>query len=561
MQKPWLKHYDGGVPADLQYPEVPVWKLLHDAAKKYPDNVALEFLGFSMGYRTLWESVMKFAGALKTQGLQPGDRVAIMLPNCPQFVIAFYGTLVAGGICVNINPLYTPRELRQQLADSGAQTLVILDMLWPRFAEIEQEVPVSQVFTTGVQDYLPFPKNLLFPLKARREKRWVNLPAHPKRSDFKSALKTASAIQEPHQAKPDDVALLQYTGGTTGVSKGAMLSHRNLVANTWQSKVWGGASIQALEGKGVMLGAIPFFHVYGMTVAMNYGLSSGYKVVLLPRPEVKPCIEAIEKHGVTHFPGAPTLYIGFNNFPGIENRKVGSVKICISGSAALPIEVTKKFEQLTGGKLVEGYGLTEAAPSTHCNPLLGERKIGSVGLPMPGIEAKIVDENLQEIATGEVGELAIRGDNVMLGYWQRPEETNKTLKIDWLLTGDMARMDEDGYFYIVDRKKDVVIAGGYNIYPREIEEVLFTHPAIAEAAVVGIPDEYRGETVAAFIVLRPGQTLSQEELDKFCRANLAAFKVPRLYEFKTELPKTAVGKVLRRELRDAAIKAREKVGS
>jgi long-chain acyl-CoA synthetase len=556
--KPWLKHYDKGVPADVQFPEVPLWRLLADSVQKYPDNVALEFMGKVMGYRQLWESVLKFAGALKAQGVQPGDRVAIMLPNCPQFVIAFYGTLAAGGICVNVNPLYTPRELRHQLSDAGAETLVILDLLWPRYAEIEEEVPVKRVFTTGIQDYLPFPKNLLFPLKARREKRWVNLPQHPKRLDFSKALRNAAPVAEPYPAKPDEVALLQYTGGTTGLSKGAMLTHRNLVANTYQSLAWGGDEVKELKGKGVMLGAIPFFHVYGMTVGMNYGLAGGYKIVLLPRPEVKPCIEAIEKHGVTHFPGVPTLYIGFINFPGIEKRKVGTVRVCISGSAALPVEVAKKFEALTGGKLVEGYGLTEAAPCTHCNPLWGLRKMGSIGIPMPGIDAKVLDENLHELPPGEVGELAVRGPNIMLGYWQRPDETAKTIKIDWLLTGDMARMDEDGYFYIVDRKKDMIIAGGYNIYPHEVEEVLFAHPGVAEAAVVGLPDEYRGETVAAFIVPKPGVTLTAEELDKYCRENLAAYKVPRIYEFRSELPKSAVGKVLRRELRETALK-RQKV--
>lgn len=553
MQKSWLQHYDAGVPADIQYPQVPLWKLLADAAKKFPDNVALEFLGSNMGYRALWDNVQRFAGALKANGLQPGDRVAIMLPNCPQFVVAFYGTLAAGGVCVNVNPLYTPRELRHQLKDAGAETLVILDMLWPRYAEVEGEVPVKRVYTTGIQDYLPFPKNLLFPLKMRREKRWVNLPAHPKRTDFKAALKASAPIAQPHQSQPDDLALLQYTGGTTGVSKGAMLSHRNLVSNTFQSLAWSPES-RAMEGKGVMLGAIPFFHVYGMTVSMSYGLTLGYKIVMLPRPEVGPCVEAIEKHAVTHFPGVPTLYVGFNNFPGIEKRKIGSVKVCNSGSAPLPLEVIEQFERLTGGKIVEGYGLTEAAPCTHCNPVNGLRKKGSIGLPMSGIDAKVLDEDLRELPPGEVGELALRGDNIMMGYWGRPEETAKTIKIDWLLTGDMAKVDEDGYFYIVDRKKDMIIAGGYNIYPREVEEVLYAHPAVQEAAVIGVPDAYRGESVAAFVVFKPGQSATKEDLDKFCRENLAAYKIPRSYEFRSELPKSAVGKVLRRELRELIAK-------
>jgi len=558
MQRPWLKHYDSGVPGDLQYPEVPLWKLLEQTAGKHPDHIALDFLGHTMKYKDLWNSALRFAAALKSNGVEPGDRVAIMLPNSPQFVIAFYGTLLAGGVCVNVNPLYTPRELRHQLNDAGATILVILDLLWPRYAEVENEVPIKQVFTTGIQDYLPFPKNILYPVKARREKHWVNLPNHPRRQDFKKLLKANGPLAQPHSAKPDELALLQYTGGTTGVAKGAMLSHRNLVANTYQLMGWS-ADSKKLEGKGVMLGAIPFFHVYGMTCAMNFGVALGYKIVLLPRPEVKPSIEAIEKHGVTHFPGVPTLYVGFNSFPGIEKRKLDTVKICNSGAAPLPLEVAQRFETLTGGHLVEGYGLTEAAPVTHSNPLLGQRRKGSVGLPMPGVEAKVLDDNLHELPPGEVGELAVRGPNVMMGYWNRPDETNKAIKIDWLLTGDMARMDEDGFFYIVDRKKDMIIASGFNVYPREIEEVLYTHPAIQEAAVLGVPDEYRGETVVAFIVLKAGKTTSKEELDKFCRESLAAYKVPRVYEFRTELPKTMVGKVLRRELREGYLK--QKVGA
>ncbi|WP_018467255.1 long-chain-fatty-acid--CoA ligase [Calidithermus timidus] len=557
MAKPWLAHYDPGVPEHITYPETPLWHLLEQSAQKYPNNVALEFMGYTLKYEQLWESVRHFGQALRSLGMQEGERVAIMLPNSPQFVIAFYGTLAAGGICVNVNPLYTPRELKHQLNDSGAETLVILDLLWPRYAEIAGEVGVKRVITTGLQDYLPFPKNLLFPIKARREKRWVKLPPDPKRHSFKALLKSNPPLEHPHNSKPDDVALLQYTGGTTGLAKGAMLSHRNLVANTYQAIAW--YPVKELEGKGVMLGAIPFFHVYGMTVAMNYGIAEGYKIVLLPRPEVGPCVEAIEKHSVTHFPGVPTLYVGFNNFPGIERRKVGTVKVCISGSAALPIEVAKRFEELTGGKLVEGYGLTEASPCTHCNPVMGKRKMGSIGLPMSGVEAKIVGPDLQELPPGEVGELAVRGPNVMLGYWNRPEETAKAIVIDWLLTGDIARMDEEGYFYIVDRKKDMIIAGGYNIYPREVEEVLYAHPAVQEAAVIGVPDAYRGETVAAYVVLKPGQSVTQEELDRYCRANLAAYKVPRIYEFRESLPKSMVGKVLKRELREQI--AQEKVSS
>ena len=302
----------------------------------------------------------------------------------------------------------------------------------------------------------------------------------------------------------------------------------------------------------MVLGAIPFFHVYGMTVAMNLALLGGAKLVLLPRPEIKAIVEAIEKHQVTLFPGVPTLYVAFNNFPGIERRDLKSVRACISGSAPLPLEVAERFERLTGAKLVEGYGLTEASPVTHCNPLYGERRLGSVGLPFPGVDAKVVDEEGRELPPGEVGELAVKGPNVMKGYWNRPEETQKTLKDGWLFTGDLAKMDQDGYFYLVDRKKDMIIAGGYNIYPREVEEVLYQHEAVQEAAVVGVPDPYRGETVAAFLVLKPEYQgkVSEKDIERFCRQNLAAYKVPRIIQFRESLPKSSVGKILRRELRE-----------
>ncbi|TBH20675.1 long-chain-fatty-acid--CoA ligase [Thermus thermamylovorans] len=547
--KPWLAHYDPGVPAEIEVPHKPLWRFLEESAERFPGNVALEFLGKTLTYAELWDKSRRFAGGLKALGVRPGDRVAIMLPNSPQFVIAFYGALLAGGVGVNVNPLYTPRELRHQLVDSGSETLIILDHLLPRFLEVERETPVKRTVVTGIKDFLPFPKNLLYPLKARKDKLPLGFPKKEGFHAFADLLKGEPAT--PHPADPEDLALLQYTGGTTGISKGAMLTHRNLVANVLQIDAWD-ASARELLGKGVMLGALPFFHVYGMTVAMNYGLFSGYKIVLLPRPEIRAIVEAIERHGVTHFPGVPTLYVAFNNFPGVEGKNVKSVRICLSGAAPLPVEVAKRFEEITGARLIEGYGLSEASPVTHSNPVLGEVKKGSIGMPLPSIEAKVVDEEGKEVPLGEVGELAVRGPNVMKGYWNRPEETAKALKDGWLLTGDLARMDEDGYFYIVDRKKDMIIAGGYNIYPREVEEVLYAHPAVQEAAVVGVPDPYRGETVAAFVVLKEEHRgkVGKEDLVAFCRENLAAYKVPRILEFRESLPKTSVGKILRRELRD-----------
>ena len=547
MERPWYAHYDEGVPREVDYPEVPLYELMRRTAEANPEKQALDFMGRRMSYGRLWEETRRFARALQDLGVQPGDRVAIMLPNSPQFVIAFYGALLAGAVAVNTNPLYTPRELSHQLRDAGAETLVILDLLWPRYAEVADEVPVKRVITTGLQDYLPFPKNWLFPLKAKKEGRWVNLPRDPKRHDWKRLLQAPPSPKE-HPIQTDDLALLQYTGGTTGVSKGAMLTHRNLISNVYQVDAWEPGQVWK---NGVMLSVIPFFHVYGMTVSMNYSVMRGMKMVLLPRFEIAEVVSAIEKHRVTHFPGVPTMYVAFNTFPGIENRNIRTIKVCLSGAAPLPVEVATKFEELTGAKLVEGYGLTEAAPVTHCNPLYGERKVGSIGLPFPSVDAYCADPEGRPLPPGEAGELVVKGPNVMLGYWNRPEETAQTLKDGWLFTGDVARMDEEGFFYIVDRKKDMIIAGGYNIYPREVEEVIYQHPAVKEAAVVGVPDAYRGETVKAFVVLKEGYAgeVGEDELRAFAKERLAAYKVPKLWEFRDDLPKTAVGKILRRMLR------------
>ena len=541
-EKPWLAHYDPGVPPEIQVPDIPLWRFLEESARRFPQNVALEFLGKTLSYQELWGRARRVAQGLKDLGVRPGDRVAIMLPNSPQFVIAFYGTLLAGGVGVNTNPMYTPRELHHQLRDAGARFLVILDQLLPRYLEVKGEVPVEKVVRTGIQDYLPFPKNLLYPLLLRRK---GEAPKALEGLPWRAFLRPGTPRPVPLDL--DDLALLQYTGGTTGLAKGAMLTHRNLSANALQVRAW---IPDFREGEEVVLGAIPFFHVYGMTVAMNYGLFSGYKIVLLPRPEIKAIVEAIEKHQVTHFPGVPTLYVAFNNFPGIEKRNVKSIRICLSGAAPLPVEVAKRFEELTGARLIEGYGLSEASPVTHSNPVLGLIKKGSIGMPFPGVDAKVVDEEGKELPPGEVGELAVKGPNVMKGYWNRPEETQKTLKDGWLFTGDLAKMDEDGYFYIVDRKKDMIIAGGYNIYPREVEEVLYQHEAVQEAAVVGVPDPYRGETVAAFLVLKPEYQgkVSEKDIERFCRQNLAAYKVPRIIQFRESLPKSSVGKILKREL-------------
>jgi long-chain acyl-CoA synthetase len=563
MSQPiWFQKYEPGVPRELIYPNAPLSQLLEGAAKRHPKRTAIEFLGFTMTYAELLTQASKFAAALQAQGVSKGERVAIMLPNCPQFVIAFFGTMLAGAIAVNTSPLYVARELEHQLQDSGATTLVMLNLFFPRFEEIQTRVPTKRVIVTGIQDCLRFPKNMLYPIKAKREGSWVDV--HPRVSnDSSGGTSTVTMwknfLEHKHElarvdVQPDDIALLQYTGGTTGTPKAAMLSHRNLMANVAQAAAWNPG---LKDGEEIMLGVIPFFHVYGMTAAMNLAVKNAATMVLLPRFQVKDVLETIQKHKPTLFPGVPTMYVAINNFADVKKYDLSSIKVCISGAAPLPLEVSHTFEKLTRGRLVEGYGLTESSPITHVNPVFGERREGCIGLPLPGIQCRIVDANGNSLPQGEVGELAIQGPNIMLGYWRKPEETNKCIleSLDggqtpgrWLLTGDMARMDADGYFSIVDRKKDMIDASGFNVYPREVEEVLYTHEAVQEVVVAGIPDAYRGETVKAFVVLKEGQTLTEAELIEFARGKMSAYKIPRAIEFRSELPKTLIGKILRRTL-------------
>lgn len=543
----WHNKYPKEVPQSINYEDQTLHGLLKDTYEKSPSKYATYFFGKQMTYAELYQSSCKFANALMDAGLQKGDRVSIMLPNCPQAVIAYYGTLMAGGVVVQTNPLYVERELEHQLADSGAKFILCLDLLYSRVMTVKKNTQVEKVIVTAIKDYLPFPKSLIYPFIQKK-----NYGFKPEVEYNSTTVKFVSFLSQGKEKVPEvkvdpkeDLALLQYTGGTTGLAKGVMLTHRNLVANTTQCFHW----MYDLNGKeNRTLAALPFFHVYGMTVSMNLSIMTGSQMFIVPKFDPKEILQIIDKHKITIFPGAPTMYIGLINHPDIGKYDLSSIEACISGSSSLPAEVQVKFEELTGGKLVEGYGLTEASPVTHCNPIWGERRGGSIGLPWPDTEAVIFVEPGEVAKPGEVGELAVRAPQVMKGYWNRPEDTQATFYEDWLLTGDMGYMDEDGYFFIVDRKKDMIIAGGFNIYPREIEEVLFEHEAIQEAVIIGVPDPYRGETVKAFIVTKEGESVTDKELDKFCRARLAAYKVPRQYEFRKELPKTMVGKVLRRVL-------------
>ncbi|MBB5354762.1 long-chain acyl-CoA synthetase [Anoxybacillus mongoliensis] len=549
MEKPWLALYPQQVPHSIDYPRKPLQQFLREAAEQFPHKTAIHFLGKELTYKEVYEQALKLASYVQQLGLQKGDRVSIMLPNCPQAVISYYAVLFAGGIVVQTNPLYTERELEYQLNDSGAKIIIGLDLLYPRIMKVKAHTKIEHVIITSIKDYLPFPKNVLYPFVQKKQTGMIVRVKHEGYCHlFTKALSLASGkVKETNVDPVEDVALLQYTGGTTGFPKAAMLTHHNLTSNTLMCTKW---MYKCERGNESILGVLPFFHVYGMTAVMNLSIMEGYKMILLPKFDVETTLKTIEKQRPTLFPGAPTIYIALLNHPNLKKYDLSSIKICISGSAPLPVEVQEQFETVTGGKIIEGYGLTEASPVTHSNFIWdGKRIKGSIGVPWPDTEAMIISlETGEKANVNEIGEIVVRGPQVMKGYWNRPEETAATLRDGWLYTGDLGYMNEEGYFFVVDRKKDMIIASGYNVYPREVEEVLYEHPKVQEAVVIGVPDAYRGETVKAFIVLKDGEQCTEEELDQFMRSKLAAYKVPRIYEFRKELPKTAVGKILRRAL-------------
>jgi long-chain acyl-CoA synthetase len=552
-EHPWIRFYEAGVPTTLQYPNVTLGTVLSQTSLKFPDHTALLFYGKKIVYSELDALANRFAHALLRLGVKRGDRVALMLPNIPQMVIAYYGTLRLGAIAVPTNPLYHEHELETQLKDSGAETLVAVDMFYPVISRVLPRTGVRNLVLCGIKDFLPFPLNVLYPLKARIDKQWVSIRRTHPIYDFRNIMKHESTAAVTAVVKPDDTAILQYTGGTTGVPKGAVLTHRNLVANAVQSRAW---LTLHNEGEVVVLGVIPFFHVYGMTTAMNLGILIGAELVLLPKFHTREVLRFIEKYRAEIFPGIQAMYLAIGSYPKVRKYDLTSLKVAISGAGPLMHQVQERFEHLTNARIVEGYGLSEAAPVTHANPIFGRRKIGTIGLPWPDTEARIVDivTGKKNLPVGEAGELVIRGPQVMKGYWNKPEETANTLRGGWLHTGDIAKMDEDGYFTIVDRIKDMIKTVGENVYPREVEEVLFMHPKVEEAVVVGIPQEFLGEEIKAYIVLKEGETATAEEIIQFCRQQLSKFKVPKEVEFRDRLPKTLVGKVLRRVLRDEEMK-------
>lgn len=530
-KKTWLAHYPDSIAKEIEIPNKSLPQMLLETTTNYPQNNALSFFGRKFTYQELTKEAHGFASVLQKKGVQKGDRVAIMLPNCPQYVIAYYGILIAGGIVTQVNPMLVEREIEHILNDSGAETLIVFDAVYPRVKSVQANSSLSTIVVVSLQ------------------------PSEQTMEDYSFEVFMAEATGAPIPVEIDpehDVAVLQYTGGTTGRSKGAMLTHRNLYANVLQSYEF--FKEKTNFGKDKFLTVIPLFHVFGMTACMNLGIFTAAESILLPRFELEEVLQTIKNEQPTHFPGVPTMYVAITNHPKAEEYGINSIKTCNSGSAPMPVELMRQFEGKTGAKILEGYGLSEAAPVTHCNPIFAERKPGSVGIGYPSTDYKIVDlgNGTEEVPVGELGELIIKGPQVMKGYWNMPEETAITLRDGWLYTGDIARVDEDGYLYIVDRKKDLIIASGYNIYPRDVEEVIYEHPAVQEAVVIGVPDPYRGETVKAYVVLKAGKEISEEELIEYCRKNMATYKVPRMIEFRDELPKTNVGKILRRALREEA---------
>lgn len=548
-KKIWVKSYEQGVKNTVAYKDILVTRYLEESANNFPGNPALIFQGFTLSFKELNDMVARFSAALKGFGVKKGDSVAILLPNVIPCVVAYYAILRVGGIVVFNNPLYSDRELEHQFTDSNATFLITLDLLAKRMVSLREKTRIKTIVYTSIGDYLPFAKRLLFPLVAKRKGLAADVAPANNLFKFKDVIAQHSPDYSQTEVSMDDTAMYQYTGGTTGVSKGVMLTHKNISRQIQQVEAW----FPAFEkGSEIMLGALPFFHVFGMSVSMNFAVCMGWANVLVPKPQPEPLLEAISRFKVSFAPMVPTMYIGILDHPDMANTDLTSIKGCFSGSAPLPLEVINKFQEKTGSIIVEGFGLTESTPVTHINPFNGLRKQGSIGVPIPDTECKIMDlnEKSKEAPLGEPGELLIRGPQIMKGYLNRPDETKKTLTEDgFLCTGDVARMDEDGYFYIVDRIKDMIISGGYNVYPRDIDEILFEHPKILEACCIGIPHEKRGEAVKAFVVLKEGQQMTEKEVIDYCDTKLAKYKLPVAVEFRTSLPKSNVGKILRKDLR------------
>lgn len=557
MQRSWISRYDAGVPATADYPDWTVPDLLQRSAARFPESPALLFYGTSISFGELNEMTTRFALSLRRLGVKTGDRVALMLPNIPQAVIAYYGALKAGTIVTPTNPLYVERELQSQLLDSGSDTIVALDLFYPRIRAVRERIQLpGRIIITGLGDFLPTMKRLLYPIKARLEKRWIVVEKQPPVYDFLELIAPTQRRGEQDEngasslpaVQPDALAQIQYTGGTTGTPKGVMLTHRNVVVSALQGRFW---CPDFREGKEIFLGVVPFFHCYGLSTCQNLAMATGCPIILLPRFHADEAVKAIHRYRVTIISGVPMMFSMISDFPKVGRYDLRSIRVCLCGASSLQAEVQEGFERLSGVKISEGYGLTEAGPTTHCNPIHGEHPRGSMGLPFPDTDARIVDleSGLRDLPPGETGELIVRGPQIMQGYWKKDEDTRTVLRDGWLYTGDIVRRDAQGFFFFVDRKKDVIKPWGETVYPREVEEILFQHPAVQDAVVVGSPDRHYGEAVKAFVVAKEGCSVTERELIEHCGKSLARFKVPVAVEFRTSLPRNLIGKVLRRTLR------------
>jgi len=557
--RPWHRFYESGVPVAPEFPTFPIYGFLQRSVERFPRVTALILASTHpsfdrrLTYAQLDGLSDRFAASLIRLGLRKGDRVAISLPNLPQYVIAAYGIWKAGGVVVQVNPLYRGNDLAFILKDSGARFAVVFARFFPQVAEVLPHTSIERVIVTRVHDFFPPLFRLLYGLTKAKKEGDV-FPPEEKVVPFNSLLR-GPRLSRPVDVSSEELAVLQYTGGTTGLSKGAMLSHRNLACNITQMRHW---LTDLKDGEERILSVVPLFHVYGMTVCMNLSVAVAATNIMILMPGgfvARMVAEAAAKYRPTIFPGAPPIYLAINQLKDVEKYDLRSIRACVSGSSALPVEVQKRFEELTGARLVEGYGLSEASPLTHANPIYGTRKVGAIGLPVPATDAKIVDSETgeRELGVNEVGELVVHGPQVMMGYWNNPRETASVLRNGWLLTGDIARMDEDGFFFIEDRKKDMVNIGGLKVFPREVEEVLYKHPKVREAAVVGVTSRVRGEMLVAHVVPKDGgdPRALKRELREFCATHLAPYKVPRRIEIVQEIPKTVgIPKALRRLIRE-----------
>ncbi|HRS87928.1 MAG TPA: long-chain fatty acid--CoA ligase [Syntrophales bacterium] len=555
LKKPWLRSYEEGVPEFIAYREICLPEILDETAARFGPNDCLIFQGTRVSFAAFKDMVDRFAACLTDFGIKKGDAVAILLPNIIPCVAAYYAILKIGAIAVMNNPLYSDPELEHQFNDSGSKVLVTLDVLAKRMIDLRPKTGIRQIVTTCIGDYLPPLKRVLG--RWLKKYPFADVPGARDVYSWLDCLKRYPPLAGEVKSSFDDVAMYQYTGGTTGVSKGVMLTHGNLSKQVQQLEAW---FPKLGKGGEIMLGALPYFHVFGLSVSMNFSIYMGWAQILIPRPQPEPLLEAIRNFRPTFAPLVPTMYIGMLNHPDLKKTDMSCIKGAFSGSAPLPVEVIHNFEKATGAVIVEGFGMTETTPVTHVNPFAGgARKVGSIGVPISDTLCRIVDleTGTRDMPVGEAGELIIKGPQVMKGYKDRPEETASALRDGWMYTGDIATMDEDGYFYIVDRKKDMIISGGYNVYPRDIDEVYYQHPKIQEACAIGIPDPRRGESVKLFVVLKEGETATQEELIEYGRTKLAAYKLPVEVEFRKELPKTNVGKVLRKQLRAEEMERRK----